>query len=208
VRPNNLWIAALPDPQHVRIEKQSFSGRPDMKKGLKRSTCFLLIPLLIGVQSCVVATKSTVITPQIQGMFKGTYKVDPYMEKHMPRTIAVLPFLNQAESKKGSDEVRKGFYNHFSSLPFKDMELYRVDNLLRKADLTDPAIIFKKSPKDLGNILGVDAVVYGEVSNFDKLFAVVYYQVYVGAASTRCEFTKGVFPLLPLGLLQQLLPRP
>jgi parallel beta-helix repeat protein len=164
-----------------------------MKKGLKRSTCFLLIPLLIGVQSCVVATKSTVITPQIQGMFKGTYKVDPYMEKHMPRTIAVLPFLNQAESKKGSDEVRKGFYNHFSSLPFKDMELYRVDNLLRKADLTDPAIIFKKSPKDLGNILGVDAVVYGEVSNFDKLFAVVYSQVSVGAELRMYDTKTGNF---------------
>ena len=114
-----------------------------MRKAFKRLFLILLLPVLILSQSCVVATKGTVISPQIRDMFKGEYKVDPYMEKHIPKTVAVLPFLNQAESKKGSDEVRKGFYNHFSSMPFKDMELYRVDNLLRKADLADPTIIFK-----------------------------------------------------------------
>lgn len=164
-----------------------------MRKGFKRPYLFLLLPLLMLAQSCVVATKGTVISPEIRDMFKGTYKVDPYMENHIPKTVAVLPFLNQAESKKGSDEVRKGFYNHFSSMPFKDMELYRVDNLLRKADLTDPAVIFKKSPKELGNILGVDAVVYGEISNFDKLFAVVYSQVSVGAEIRMYDAKTGNF---------------
>ena len=179
-----------------------------MRKGLRRSSFFLLIPLLILLQSCVVATKDTVITPQLstagapeiplispklQEIFKGTYQVDPFMEKNIPKTVAVLPFFNQARSGEGSDAVRKGFYNHFSSLPFKDMELYRVDSLLRKADMNDPEVIFKKTPQELGKILGVDAVVYGEISNFDKLFAVVYSQVSVGAEIKMYDTATGNF---------------
>ncbi len=88
-----------------------------MKKGLQVSIAIiLLLPLLIMVQSCMVATKETAISPQIRdlhALFKGAYKIDPYMEKHKPQTIAVLPFLNLAKSQQGSEEVRKGFYNHF-----------------------------------------------------------------------------------------------
>ena len=140
-----------------------------------------LLPFLVIVQGCLVATQSTLISPQIKSIFKGTYEVDPYMEDHKPRTVAVLPFVNEAPSQKGADTVRRGFYNHFSSLPFKDMELYRVDNQFRKAGLEDTAGITKVSPQELGKILNVDAVVYGTISDFDKLFAVIYSNVSVGA---------------------------
>ncbi|MDO9558957.1 MAG: DUF799 family lipoprotein [Syntrophales bacterium] len=141
----------------------------------------LFFPVLLILQGCVVATKDTLILPQIRSLFEGAYEVDPYMADHKPRTIAVLPFVNQAKSQNGSEAVRRGFYNHFSSLPFKDMELHRVDNLLRKAGLEDPAVIGKTPPQDLGKILNVDAVIYGTISDFDKLFAVIYSNVSVGA---------------------------
>lgn len=147
------------------------------KKWMYAAVCLLVIV----TQGCVVATKETVISPEIKSFFLGTYKVYPYMEKHMPKTVAVLPFVDVSQSQQGASAVRKGFYNHFSSLPFKDMELKQVDNLLEKAGLVDPIEINRKTPQELGSILGVDAVVYGEISNFDKLFAVMYSQVAVGA---------------------------
>jgi parallel beta-helix repeat protein len=137
--------------------------------------------IFVMLQGCVVKTKDTAIAPQIRSLFEGTYEVDPYMEDHKPRTVAVLPFLNKARSQKGSEAVRRGFYNHFSSLPFKDMELYRIDELLRKAGLEDPAVINQTPPQELGKILNVDAVIYGVISDFDKLFAVIYSNVSVGA---------------------------
>ncbi|MCX7634483.1 MAG: DUF799 family lipoprotein, partial [Syntrophales bacterium] len=146
--------------------------------------CFLL-------QSCVVATKETAIAPEIRSLFEGKYHVYPYMEKHVPRTVAVLPFLDKSGSQQGAQAVRKGFYNHFSSLPFRDMEIQRVDNLLEKAGLTDPGEINRKSPQELGKILDVDALVYGEISNFDKLFAVVYSQVAVGATIRMYDVKSG-----------------
>lgn len=168
-----------------------------MKKGLQTNIFIIvLLPLLIIIQSCVVATKDTAIAPQIRdtsSLFKGTYTIDPYMEQYKPQTIAVLPFVNSAKSQQGSEEVRKGFYNHFSSLPYKSMKLYSVDNILRKAGLTDAEIINKTPPKDLGRILGVDAVIYGDISDFDKLFAVVYSSVSVGAEIKMYDAKTGNF---------------
>ncbi len=154
---------------------------------------FLLLLIIPAITGCLVATQDTIITPQIQTLFKGTYKTDPYLEKNIPKSIAILPFQNEAKSKQGSEEVRRGFYNHFSSLPFKDMEIHRVDDLLRKAGMTDPEIINQAPATELGRILGVDAVIYGTISNFDKLFAVVYSAVSVGAEIKMYDTKTGNF---------------
>ncbi len=142
--------------------------------------CLVLLGALI-LQSCLVSTPSTLITPEIQSMFAGAYHVDPYMEKHIPLSVAVLPFIDLSGSKEGAKAMRLGFYNHFSSLPFKDMELFKVDDLLTRAGLTDPQAVRSTTPQKLGEILGVDAVITGDVSDFDKYFAVLYSQVAVGA---------------------------
>ncbi|PKN35718.1 MAG: hypothetical protein CVU61_02540 [Deltaproteobacteria bacterium HGW-Deltaproteobacteria-19] len=153
-----------------------------------------VVLLLLLCQGCAVVTESTVITPPIRSLFAGTYAADPFMAKNMPKTVAVLPFVNEAESQRGSEEVRRGFYNHFSSLPFADMQIQRVDSLLRKADLMgDPKELAKKTPQELGKILGVDAVVYGTVSNFDKLFLALYSQVSVGADVKMYDTKTGHF---------------
>jgi hypothetical protein len=148
---------------------------------------------IVVLQSCLVATQGTIITPEIRSLYEGDYTIDPYMKSNIPKSVAVLPFVDLSTSKDGSDIVRRGFYNHFSSLPFKDMELYKVDSLLKKAGLTDPETISKTSPQELGKILGVDAVIFGEVSNFDKFFAVLYSQVAVGANVKMYDTKTGNF---------------
>jgi ACT domain-containing protein len=153
-----------------------------------------LIPAAaLMLQGCLVSTPSTLITPEIRSLYEGEYTVDPYMKKHVPLSVAVLPFVDLSGSKEGANAMRKGFYNHFSSLPFKDMELYKVDDLLLKAGLTDPDVIRKIPPRKLGEILGVDAVVFGEVSDFDKYFAVLYSQVAVGAEVKMYDAKTGNF---------------
>jgi parallel beta-helix repeat protein len=137
--------------------------------------------------------KKTPTDPEIATAFKGTFDTDPYMEAHMPRTVAILPFVDRSRSQEGFEIVRKGFYNHFSGLPFTDVELYQVDRLLRKAGLTDPEVIADTPPQQLGEILNVDAVVVGDVSNFDKFYAVLYSQVAVGAKIEMFDTESGHF---------------
>lgn len=164
-----------------------------MQKYFRLLTLLFLLPILIALQSCLVATQDTIITPEIRSLYEGEYKIDPYMNDHIPKSVAVMPFVDLSKSKEGFEAVRRGFYNHFSSLPFKDMELYRVDTTLRKAGITDPEAISKMPPQELGKLLGVDAVVFGEISNFDKLFLVMYSQVSVGAEIKMYDTKTGNF---------------
>ncbi len=164
-----------------------------MQKHFRLLTLLFLLPIIMALQSCLVATQGTIITPEIRSLYEGDYKIDPYMKDHVPKSVAVMPFVDLSKSKEGFDTMRRGFYNHFSSLPFKDMELYRIDNSLRKAGLTDPEAIRKIPPQELGKILGVDAVVFGEISNFDKLFLVMYSQVSVGAEIKMYDTKTGNF---------------
>ena len=160
-------------------------------KGLFART--LVFCALVFLGCATVATKKTAISPEIRSFFEGTYEVDPYLETHMPRTVAVLPFVDQSKSKQGVEAVRRAFYNHFSALPYTDVELYRVDRRLRKAELTDPETIANTPPQKLGEILKADAVILADVSNFDKFYAVVYSQVAVGAKIRMFDTTSGHF---------------
>ena len=162
-------------------------------KILLKASWLMVLLVMVSIQSCVVATETTAIAPQIRDLFQGKFAIDPYMENHRPLTVAVLPFMDQSRKKEGAIAVRKGFYNHFSSLPFKDMELQRVDNVLSKANLGDTEAIYKTSPQELGKLLNVDAVIFGEISNFDKLFAVMYSQVAVGAEIKMYDTKTGNF---------------
>jgi len=164
-----------------------------MRTNFKPVSCFMILIFAAILQSCMVATSSTLITPEIRSLYEGEYQVDPYMKNHIPLSVAVLPFVDLSGSKEGATAMRLGFYNHFSSLPFKDMELYKVNDLLAKAGLTDPDAIRKTPPQKLGDILGVDAVILGEVSDFDKYFAVLYSQVAVGAEVKMYDAKTGHF---------------
>jgi len=182
----------------------------------------LLILCVIGCATAPAGEKTGTVSKvksRAEKAFKGTFAVDPYMKKHKPRTMAVLPFIDQSRSQKGTEIVRRGFYNHFSSLPYKDMELFRVDHLLRKAGLYDPDTLSSIQPDKLREILNVDAVVFGTISNFDKIFAGIYSQVSVGAEikmyNTEGHFLwkgqhvvrvhQGSLPTSPIGLISSII---
>ena len=62
----------------------------------KETATALSLLLTVLICGCVVATKQTIITPEVRSLFEGTYKVDPAMEKKRPLTVAILPFLDQS----------------------------------------------------------------------------------------------------------------
>ena len=191
-----------------------------MRRTIARSVPVLLLLLTVLITGCVTTSGGKGVVSKVKQAFQGAYTVDPYMENQKPRTIAILPFIDQSKSQEGTEAVRRGFYNHFSSLPFKDMELVQTDHLLRKAGLYDPESLSGIPPEKLKKILNVDAVVYGTISNFDKLFAGIYSQVSVGAEIKMYETATGHFlwsgqhvvrihqgslPTSPIGLISSII---
>jgi len=191
-----------------------------MNRIAARAMPVLSLILTVFMAGCATTGGGAGVVAKVKQAFEGTYTVDPYMEKNKPRTIAILPFVNEAKSQEGNEIVRRGFYNHFSSLPFKDMELVQTDHLLRKSGLYDPESLGSLPPGKLKEILNVDAVVYGTISNFDKLFAGIYSQVSVGAEIRMYEAATGNFlwsgehvvrihqgslPTSPIGLISSII---
>jgi len=177
-----------------------------------KSSHVLLLPIFLllvtAVLSACVHYKadspiSTIIaTSEAFKSFDGEYENTDYFKNHKPESIAVLPFA-ALEVKTYSlktmfehpeDIVRAGMYNHISSLPFKDLEIYDTNTRLKNAGLKDVEAVNRmiaENPEKLKSILGVDAVVSGEVTHFDQIFAGIYSQIAVGCEVKMWELSTG-----------------
>jgi hypothetical protein len=137
-------------------------------------------------------------------------------EQALPHKVAILPFVNKTPNPDAGNIVRKMFYNFFGSLNYRDMEPYIVDENLKLNHIYADIVAGKKvSPQKLGLLLGVDAVIFGEVLSLGKIFALVYSDNQAGlkARMIRCSSAQPVWelehtihleegdvPMTPLGL--------
>ena len=137
-------------------------------------------------------------------------------EETLPYKVAILPFANKTSNPEAGTIVRKMFYNFFSSLNYRDLEPFVIDENLRSNHLYAEITAGKNvSPRKLGQLLGVDAVIYGDVISLGKFYALVYSDSQAGlkARMVRCSDAKPVWelehtihieegevPLSPIGL--------
>lgn len=132
-----------------------------------------------------------------------------------PNCVAVLPFTNIAKAKKvvsveDAEVVRKALYAHLSPQGKVDIELPRIDFVLKNLSPEQQNDFFR-----IGQKLGCDALVIGNVSEFESQFVGVYSKVAVNAqlkmirAKTGeplwegkhlAETHGGSIPLSPIGI--------
>jgi parallel beta-helix repeat protein len=137
-------------------------------------------------------------------------------EPELPVKVAILPFVNKTPNPEAGMIVRKMFYNFFSSLNYRDIEPFVIDDNLKINHLYADVIAGKHvSPQKLGQLLGVDAVIFGEVLSLGKTFVLVYSDNQAGlrAQLVWCKSAKSIWelehtvhleegdvPISPLGL--------
>ena len=148
------------------------------------------------------AVGTIIATTEAFKAFDGEYENTRYFKNHKPASIAVLPFyfneekLFTAEDKieEPEDIVRRGLYNHVSSLPFKDLEILDTDRRLINAGIRSSQSMLQllaENPRQLKSILGVDAVITGQVTHFDKIYVGIYSQVAVGCEVKMWDLNSG-----------------
>ncbi|MEN2993771.1 MAG: GNA1162 family protein [Thermodesulfovibrio sp.] len=161
--------------------------------------CLLLLPFLLSCASM----------PEIKKEAEET-KIS---EEELPKTVAILPFENKTEEIGIANQLRKAFYNHFSSKPYRDIELTIVDEKIVQLEKSTGKSILEISPKDICQALGCDGLIYGRVTDYKKIYAVAYSQLGIEAEvwiiNTRTEkevlrlkdsvrYHEGGIPLSPL----------
>ena len=147
-----------------------------------------------------VSTTGAVSTDAFS-IFSGEYEITPAFKQNPPGSIAVLPFdavenhwKVTPDGKTPQELVRRGMYNHLASLPFQDLELNEVDLRLAQAGLTDTTQLYsiiESDPRRLKQILGVDAVIVGTVTDFDRLYLGLYSQALVGCMISMYDLDSG-----------------
>jgi hypothetical protein len=131
---------------------------------------------------------------------RSTKVPKPVLEKagNLPEKVAVLPFANRTPDPDAGDVVRRLFYNFFSSLNYRDEEPSIVDATLKREGMYDLLAAGKPVPLDrVGEVLGVDAVVLGEVTQFGKTYGLIYAGTSAGlkARMVRCRDGKRIWEL-------------
>ncbi|MFW5487070.1 MAG: GNA1162 family protein [Desulfovibrio sp.] len=178
-----------------------------MKSYLFRLFGLLALAGLMLTMGCAIASTkkgqgTLLATSEAFNLFQGEYENTPYFQKHVPRSVAVAPFADlerKSYSIDFDDEnpaviIRRGMYNHISSLPFQDLELQDTDMRLKNAGIKDVKQLqemLATNPKKLRSILGVDALVTGEVTHFDRIFAAIYSQIAIGCEVKMWDLKSG-----------------
>jgi hypothetical protein len=166
----------------------------------------MMVSLLFAAGCAISSTKkgqgTLIATSEAFNLFQGEYENTPYFLNHVPRSIAVAPFADLEQKSYSIDFddehpaviVRRGMYNHFASLPYSDLELQDTDMRLRNAGIKDVKQlmeILEKDPQKLRSILGVDALVTGDVTHFDRIFAAIYSQIAIGCDVKMWDLKNG-----------------
>ena len=162
--------------------------------------------VLIFLSSCAPTGEIKKDTPEAQAI----------AEEELPRIVAVLPFQNDTEERGIANQVRKAFYNHFSSKPYRDIEPSIVDEKIVHLEKSTGKTVLELKPAEVCQSLGCDGLVYGKVTDYKKVYAVAYSQlgveaeVWIVSAKTGKEvlrlkdavrYHEGGVPLSPLGII-------
>ena len=98
---------------------------------------------------------------------------------------------NKTEVEDIEDFVRTTLYSHLTPHPYRDIELHDVDRKLKRYNLMNYDKLCNVSAKRLGRILRADAIVIGEVTEFQRVYAGIYSQMAVGASITIWDTRTG-----------------
>lgn len=135
----------------------------NMELQSKHTMIISVLFIAIGVTCCA---NSGISEPPVPDVLK---------EDLLPRNVAILPFVNRTSNPEAATIVRKMFYNFFSSLNYRDFETSLVDSELKEKSLYRRIAAGENvSSHYVGQFLGTDAVIYGEVLSLGKAYALLY----------------------------------
>ncbi len=137
---------------------------------------------------------------------RGDMRYSPTFLEDPPRTIAVLPFENleggnfklnwvPITSRDGEDEdkwswtyanrLRKSFFAYMSLREFELLGIPETDAVLMELGLDNAEELYEADPRDLAAALGVEAVIYGKLTDYSAKYLFLYTQVAAGL-SVKC----------------------
>jgi len=133
-------------------------------------------------------------------VFGGCGTVDLKVRKNLnhpnihPNTVAVLPFTLAGPTPEGISAhklFRECFFNYFSYLGYEDIPLETIDYKLQAAGMKKYKEVLELSPQKLRDILGVDAVIKGQVLDTSNFTAGIHAETSIKAKIEMIDLRTG-----------------
>jgi hypothetical protein len=174
------------------------------------NSCLLIILALLT--SCTPIKTKTPLERLYELDPKGKVYISPTLRQTPPRTVALLPFRSligegriegsrsffnfltfrkEVHPEHLAQRIRQSFFGQFSQLEFEHVKLSRVDRILKREELDSWEKLRAIPPRRLGDLLGVDALVFGQVTHFDYYYAFLYSQLAVGLSMEMVDTRTG-----------------
>lgn len=125
--------------------------------------------VLLFIISCSQATQENKAT------------IEEFKEDSIPRIVAILPFESVDKDITISEQLRKTFYNHFSGKNYTNVELSLIDEKLYQLEKTKGKNFKDLTPKEICESIGCDGLIYGKITDYQKVYAVAYSQLGIEA---------------------------
>lgn len=138
---------------------------------------FLLCILIEGLSACA--------------LHKPVSELHPDFEKKKPGLIAVLPMDNMSVDLDATPLLRPIVAQRLSYKGYNCLPLEQVDRLLKENGVMVSHDVYMFTSEELGKILGVDALVYGIVTDFTKHYAFFYSDIIVGLSLQMVDARTG-----------------
>lgn len=158
--------------------KKSHSKLLPADKSLNLKTIPLLLFASLFITGCASSLKG-----------KLSERFHNFSKNHV---VAILPIETTGKGQNETAELfRRALYANLTFAKFQVMERYAVDALLKKEGLTDPASYWEISPIQLGEILGVDAVIMSKVNKVQRLYLVLHASIEVSMSAQMVDTRSG-----------------
>lgn len=113
-------------------------------------------------------------------------QIVPDFARRAPQKIVVFPFDWQADSvdpehrREAVREVTQTFRNVFSSLQYIDVKIAAMEDAMLRAGLAPGDAVPAEKRKSIAADVGADAMIVGNITAYDKVYAGIYGQLAAG----------------------------
>ncbi len=108
------------------------------------------------------------------------YSLIPDYRINPPRSIAILPVLNETVSLKAPEMFRPILLNKLSQKGYEISSISFIDEKLLEREIREAGQIHSLTPQELGKLLGVDALLYSTATEFNTTYLLTYASMTVG----------------------------
>jgi len=138
---------------------------------------------LVGFLALTVSSCATDLQTKVSGNLKVLSN---------DHTVAILPIETSDPGQKDMAKMfRQGLYANLKQSNFRLLEPYIVDDLLKQNNLTDPSTFLTINPMKFGEILGVDAIVFGRINKVDRSYFIVHSSIELGVSIEMVDTRNG-----------------